>query len=168
MRKDIALAYIAGLVDGEAYIGIKRTKAYKNLTGRINPSFQERIQVRMVDKEAIEFIADTLGGWYYREKPSSKNGRPLYCYQASDKSAAEILQSLLPYLRVKRAQAEVVLKLRANKELPRSETTSLHKVTCKNRWGQMQEVNRRMLSDETIAHRQSLYERCKELNATGI
>ncbi len=66
----------------------------------------------MVDEAAIRFIAETLGGWYYAEKAHGHKGRPLFCYQASDKSAETILRQVLPYLRVKRHSAEAVLRLR--------------------------------------------------------
>ena len=166
--KDTDLAYLAGLVDGEAYIGIKRTKPYKGLTGRVNPGYHERIQVRMTDEQAIRFIATTLGGWYYKEKPSVAKGKPLFCYQASDRAAADILLALLPYLRVKKAQAETVLRLRAHKELPRSQTMISLPCTIPNRWGRMTQTHRRRFSEESVAHRESLYRRCKELNKIGV
>ena len=112
----VDLAYIAGLVDGEAYIGIKKSNS--KLNGRVNPAYHERIQIRMVDEEAIRFLSETLGGNYYKEKPNCKGGRPLYCYQASDLKASTILESLLPYLKVKRNSAFVVLELRERKNSP--------------------------------------------------
>ena len=108
MPNDLDLAYIAGLVDGEAYIGIKKSKAYK-CQGRKTQGYHARIQIRMVDECAIRFLAETLGGWYYKEKPHSNKGRPLFCYQASDKKAENILRSLLPFLRVKQENAQTVL-----------------------------------------------------------
>ena len=55
------LAYIAGLMDGEAYIGIKKSKPYKSLTGRVNPSYHERIQIRMVDEERWRGVLEYRG-----------------------------------------------------------------------------------------------------------
>ena len=166
--RDIDLAYMAGLMDGEAYIGIKRTKPYKKLTGRVNPGYHERIQIRMTDEPAIRFIAESLGGWYYAEKPSVAKGKILYCYQASDKKASKILQALLPYFRVKQEQAQAVLRLRQHKELPRSETMVLLPCMVRNRWGKTVPVGRRRFSEESVAYRESLYQRCKELNKTGV
>jgi len=163
MPTEIERAYLAGLLDGEAYIGIKKVSTHYN--GRVNPAYHERIQVRMVDEPAIKFLTDTLGGNYYKESPSAAQGRPLYCYQASDKMAADVLASLLPYLRVKKAAAEKVLQLRELKDNPDKVAVM---VNCKNRWGQMQEVPRKRHSEEHIARCESLYTDCKELNRVGI
>lgn len=116
MTRRETLAYLAGLVDGEAYIGIKRNRP-KNC---VSLAYHERIQVRMVDESAIKFLTTTLGGKYYRERPRSDAGRPLYCWQVSDARAASILKQLLPYLKVKRRNAETVLLLRVSKTDPRA------------------------------------------------
>ena len=159
------LAYLAGLVDGEAYIGIKKSKPYNNLTGRVNPSYHERIQVRMVDEGAIKLLAEELGGWYYKEKPSSKNGRPLYCYQASDKKAYEIICKLLPFLIVKKQSAKTVLELRNEKNNPDKVKTT---VVSRSKWGTPMTGQRATLSPGAVNRREVLYQRCKSLNAVGV
>jgi len=165
MDNHYKLAYLAGLVDGEAYIGIKKSKPYKNLTGRVNPSYHERIQIRMVAEDAIKLFAQELGGWYYQEKPHSSNGKMLYCYQASDKKACEIIHKLLPFLTVKRKSAETVLDLRFEKDNPdKIKTTTI----CQSRWGTPMTGQRTMLSPEAIDRREVLYQRCKTINAVGV
>ncbi len=163
MTTNIELAYIAGLLDGEAYIGIKKVNTKYN--GRVNPAYQERIQVRMVDENAIKFLADTLGGSYYKESPSVAKGRSLYCYQASNKKATIILSELLPYLKVKHSVAETVLQLRKLKDAPDTVVVS---VRCKNRWGQVRDVPRRRHSDAHIGRCETLYLECKKKNRVGI
>ena len=160
-------AYIAGLIDGEGYVGIKKLKPYK-YTGRVHPGYTERIQVRMVDEPAIKFIAEMCGGWYYREKPSCKNGRPLFCYQASDGAAAKILKTLLPYLRVKKEQAKTVLLLRRHKDLPRSQTMVKVPVSITGRWGKVITVRRERHCEKTIQYRELLWQKCKDLNKVGV
>lgn len=159
------LAYIAGIVDGEGYVGIKKSHAYK-CQGRVTPGYHARIQVRMVDEQAIAFLAETLGGWYYKEKPHSSRGRLLYCYQASDLSAENVLHSLLPYLRVKRENAETVLALRA---LQANATAHRTKVVgyrnFPNKYGTPRTVPNLALSDEYVVQCEAMYQKCKELNA---
>src|SRR5688572_26435778 len=99
---ETTLAYLAGIVDGEGYIGIKRSA---NPKGQVSPRFCERIQVRMIHEDAIKLLHDTLGGNYYRENMAQRSGRQLYCWQASDAQAASILMALLPYLRIKKGNA---------------------------------------------------------------
>lgn len=151
MVQETTLAYLAGLVDGEGYIGVKRT-ARRDAT---SPIYHERIQVRMVHEGAIRLLAETLGGNYYREKAHANNGRPLFCYQASDAKAAAILELLLPYLVVKRAAAENVLRLRASKNDPRARL----------RGGMRQ---RRLMDPAVLAEREAIYLRAKELNRVGV
>ena len=163
--KKTDIAYIAGIVDGEGYIGIKKDKGYK-CQERQTPGYHARIQIRMVDEQAIKFIAENLGGWYYKEKPQSDNGRMLYCYQSSDKSTESILKTLLPYLRVKKESAKTVLKLRtlqSNGKKYRTRITGYRKA-----FGRTGMVANRAFSDEYVQMCETLYLRCKELNRVGI
>lgn len=168
MTTETDIAYCAGLMDGEAYIGVKRTAPYAS-QGKVTPGFHARIQIRMVDEAAIRFIAETFGGWYYPEKAHSHKGRPLFCYQAADASAERILRTVLPYLRVKRASADTVLALRDLQATSRQHRTKVvGERNFPNQYGAMRTVQNRSLSDEYIGRCVSLYERCKELNHVGI
>lgn len=163
--KEIDKAYIAGLVDGEGYIGIKKSKAYE-CQKRKTPGYHARIQIRMVDEPAIKFIAETLGGWYYKEKPSVAQGRPLYCYQASDKSAEYILRTLLPYFRVKKKSTNAVLALRdlqAKGNIYRTKITGYRAA-----FGRKDKIANFAFSDEYVQLCESLYLQCKKLNRVGI
>lgn len=164
MIDKLDLAYIAGLVDGEAYIGIKKSKAYK-CQGRRTPGYHARIQIRMVDERAIQFIAKTLGGWYYKEKPSSKNGRPLFCYQASDQKAEDILRALYPYLRVKQHNAKAVLALRTlQRDGWKYRTKVLGYRNFPNQYGTARKVPNLAFSDLYVTLCDDLYNHCKSLN----
>jgi hypothetical protein len=164
---DTELAYIAGLIDGEGYIGIKRSQPYQHLTGRVNPGYHARLCIKMVEESAIRFLAETLGGWYFEEK--RPNGglskRRLFSYQATDKAAAEVLRAVLPYLRVKRANAEAVLELRAMQENARQYRTKVTGERDFLHWtGKPVKVRNMAYSDEYIAICDALWQRCKDLN----
>ena len=76
--------------------------------------------------------------------------------------------AMLPFLRVKRAQAENCLLLRASKNLPRAETHTLRDAVL-SRTGTGEHMIRRMeVSVETIRLRESLYLAAKDLNRVGI
>lgn len=166
--KETDLAYLAGLIDGEGYVGIKKALAYR-CQGRQTPGYHARIQVRMVDEQAIRHLAETLGGWYYKEKASAAHGRPLYCYQASNKKAEHILRALLPYLRVKTEAAQAVLLLR---ELQACSSAHRTKIVgyrdFPNSHGTIRRVANKCLSDEYVAQCEALWLRCKELNRVGV
>ena len=161
----VDLAYIAGIVDGEGYVGIKKSPAYK-CQGRKTPGYHARLQIRMVDEDAIQFIASTLGGNYYSEKPHAEKGKPLFCYQASDLRAGEILRTLLPFLRVKKAQALNVLAFRKLQSQGRQHRTKiLGYRNFPNSHGTPRQVPNLAFSDEYVQKCESLYLRAKELNA---
>ena len=167
MTKKTDLAYIAGILDGEGYIGIKRDSSVKK--GCANRSYHARIQVRMVDEPAIAFLAETLGGWYYAEKAHLVNGRPLFCYQASDAAAVAILRIVLPYLRVKRGAAEIVLELRAMQDGGWKHRTKVvgHR-SFPNGYGTVRQVPNLAYSDEYIAECERLWLAAKAFNRVGV
>lgn len=166
--KKLDLAYIAGLIDGEGYIGIKKSPPYK-CQGKVSPSYHARIQIRMVNEAAIKFISETLGGWYYKEKPSVTNGRPLFCYQASDKSAEVILKTIRPHLRVKDKSADTVLALRALQANSRKHQTKITGYRTLKHWaGKPVKVKNVAHSDEYLAKCESFYLLCKTINRTGV
>lgn len=165
---DTTLAYIAGLIDGEGYIGVKKSGAYK-CQGRKTPGYHARIQIRMVHEGAIKTLAEALGGWYFKEKPRLAKGRPLYCYQASDASAEEVLRKVMPYLIVKRESAELVLRLRALQSEGHKHRTKITGYRdFPNSHGTIRKVANMAFSDEYVAQCHAIYERCKELNRVGI
>lgn len=148
-KQPTPLSYLAGLIDGEGYIGIKKSHRHD----AVNPIYHERIQVRMVSPKAIRALADRLGGNYYRERAHVNNGRPLWCWQASDALAARILRRLVRWFKVKRDVAETVLRLRrlkAAREARRRGSPA-----------------RRVMAPHLVWARERLYRRCKRLNKVG-
>lgn len=149
--KETVLAYLAGLVDGEGYVGIKRTRR-KDAVSFI---YHERFQLRMVHEPSIRLLTNTLGGAYYSEKPSqAPNRRPLFCWQASDALAASIAVALLPYLIIKRPNAKLLLALRRSKQDPRSRRRG--------------SPAKRVMNSAVLKYRDRLYLRCKALNHAPV
>lgn len=109
----VTLAYCAGVVDSDGTIGIKRlTYAMRVVGDAKQPTYAARICVRQVTRDAVDVLAATFGGTVRTCKPSSPNGRPLFEWCVMDRIAGAALEQLLPYLRIKRAQAENCLALR--------------------------------------------------------
>lgn len=162
-----ALAYCAGIIDGEGYIEIKRDEPRRD---RKTPSFHARVTVRMVQREAVDFLASTLGGNVRPHAASRENGRPLVSWNVTDAHAERVLRAVLPYLRVKRANAEVVLALRAlQAEGRRRHLTKVigHREFV-NAYGTVRLVETRVYSDDFIEACSNLWRRVKQLNARGL
>jgi hypothetical protein len=161
MTTEMTLAYLAGLIDGEGYIGIKKMTRHDCAA----PSYHARIQVRMVDEPAIALLAHELGGKYYHERTATGLRRALYCWQVSDALAERTLRALLPYLRIKRRNAEEVLRLREWQANGRAHRTKLlgYRQFPGFRGG-TRTVRNMGFSDEYIAHCEIAYQECKRLN----
>ena len=118
---------------------------------------------------AIAFLADTLGGRYYAERAHAAQGRPLFCYQASDAAAERVLVTVLPYLRVKRRSAELVLAFRALQGESRAHRTKITgERNFPNAVGTVRMIPVRTLSDEYVALCNDFWTRAKALNHAEV
>ena len=107
------LAYITGIIDGEGYIGIKRD----HVKGRgINPVFYERISIASNSKDILEFISNFLGvGKMYIHKHSKLSKKAYWSWETSNLKAVYVIKMIYPFLRIKKPEADLVLKLSKNK-----------------------------------------------------
>lgn len=114
---DTTLAYLAGAIDSDGSIGIKRSTYHIRVRKDAkNATYSERIQLKQVTPQIPELLKECFGGAFRIEKPSTQDGKPLFSYGCTDKQAARACELMLPYLRVKRRQAELVLELRKSKQ----------------------------------------------------
>lgn len=143
------LSYLAGCLDSDGYFGIKKsTYNQRVLKDSKNPSYQEKIQLKQVYETVPKLLQEVFGGSYYKEKPSTKNGRVLYVWNVSNKQAADAARKLLPFLRLKKKQASLLLAIRSSKQ--------------KNR-----QTRGRPLDPSVIDLRESCRLQIKELNKIG-
>ena len=110
MRHDLAtVAYIAGFVDGEGHIAIEKTMPGKGLQRIVNPHFGVRITVANTDLTTLEWIHSLWGGKVYVQKKMGL--RPVYSWMITNRQVVtEFLSTILPHLRTKKDQAELVLE----------------------------------------------------------
>lgn len=107
------LAYCAGVIDSDGTIGIKRSTYAMRVRGdATQPTFAPRICVRQVTREAVDLLAATFGGTVRLSKPYSANGRALFEWSVQNRIASDVIAKILPFLRIKRAQAENCMALR--------------------------------------------------------
>lgn len=107
------LAYLAGVIDSDGTIGIKRQRSY---SGGDQPVYSERVCVKQVEAAAVDLLHETFGGYRGRSGPSATRGRDLEVWQVTDKKAFACVVALLPYLRIKADQARNCIALRGVKE----------------------------------------------------
>jgi len=106
--QSVKMAYWAGFIDGEGTIKlIKRRPDSK----RINYSYIPYLAVANTNKEIIEALkAYWKTGTIWHKKPFKPNHKPAFAWYASSAKAIFILRQLLPYLRVKKSQAELLIE----------------------------------------------------------
>ena len=159
---NIDLAYIAGVMDSDGYITIKcSTYNIRKTKDSKNPVFYERVGIKQVQPEAIKFIYDNFGGYYHIEKPSTKNGKPLYSLQLTNLKAFNFIKAIYPFLRIKIKQADIIFKLR---ECINKGKTQKTKSIQKDRWNNLTEFNRYSVAQEDIETKKKLYFEIKALN----
>jgi hypothetical protein len=104
-------AYIAGFFDGEGMVAISKDRhCGKRRADRkspnVNASYSLVIKVSQSERPVIEWIKDRIGGWISVKNFSKTQHRIHYVLVQKASHAKRILEALLPYLMVKRTQAE--------------------------------------------------------------
>lgn len=114
-RKEYSIAvaaYMAGILDGEGSLSIGNHSGNRKNGDR---HYQVNIAVCSTDKPLIDWISYHFGGFQgeYTPKQMSKNGRKqVYRWQCSGDRLTHICEITLPYLIIKKRQAEILLEMR--------------------------------------------------------
>lgn len=106
MWQERELAYLAGIVDGEGSITI--TVSRQPRFGYITRRHRLLFQVSNCDRRLMDWLVLTFGG-NTSLTAADRKGRRGWHWTSKQSSAGAILTDLLPYLKLKRRQAEVAL-----------------------------------------------------------
>jgi hypothetical protein len=107
-EREIVLAYLAGFVDGEGSICvISESKARP---------YVPKLAVTNTNVDVLEMFNDAFGHGKTRiriwEKESRKeNWKPCYIWSVTKRRAAEVIKELYPFLRLKKKQADIALRI---------------------------------------------------------
>jgi hypothetical protein len=125
------LAYFAGLFDGEGYIGIRRvsrTGWHGNGTYALQLTIANTIRSPLDEAQAI---------WHGKVVKGQGTNRPCFHWHLHGRMAAAFLQDILPYLRIKRQQAEVALeyqgRIKSTSRTPITEEEMMVREQCMQR-----------------------------------
>lgn len=108
---DVAtLAYAAGIMDGEGYIGITVLEASKSRPSR-SPTFQLVVNVGMADFGSVAFLHEQFGGNIHSYAPGKYGTkRGVHHWRLTGLRARRFCSLVAPYLRVKQAQAALAIR----------------------------------------------------------
>ncbi len=99
--KKTDLAYIAGIIDGEGSITM----------GYCNKSLVAKVTVVNTKEWLLQWLRMAFGGSVHlKTEKRGKDWKPCYMWSIGARGALEFLQSIYPYLRLKKPQAEVAIK----------------------------------------------------------
>jgi hypothetical protein len=99
------LAYAAGIIDGEGCIRIG-----KYLNSKKEIRYRGSLIVCMTDIEAVKWLHNTLGGNLYTERSFCAKNKLIHSWVMRTAEANALLTALIPYLIVKRRQAQLLLE----------------------------------------------------------
>lgn len=101
---NIELAYIAGFFDGEGCIYVVK------MVGNKNPGYSLKLEInqRLDNDSILYYIQSKFGGNIHHKRPSFNSNRHTRWSIHGDLAIA-VLKQLLPYLKIKKLQAEVAI-----------------------------------------------------------
>lgn len=99
------VSYMAGLVDGEGCIGIRKQK---RPTG--NPNYVAHTCIGSSDRHVLEWCKEIWGGSIAPQKTSTN--RPFWLWALGPAAAGQLLRDIRLYLKIKQDQAWLILEFR--------------------------------------------------------
>ncbi len=144
------LAYIAGIVDGEGYIGIVKQRGTGN---QISMRYHIQVNIGMTDETLIRWIVSCFPGVlrFYWKKEKIEGRSDAYLAIAMSRKAATFLRAIRPYLRLKARQADLALEFTDSYFCGQS-----YKPAAKGT---------ARVPLEVTAHREDVYQRMRDLNS---
>ena len=100
-------AYLAGLIDGEGCIGIYARKLSDT---RRFPYHQLVVKIGMRDREAIDFMVEHTGAWGATTSCKQMSTGIIHMTTLHGRRAADFLKRIIPYMTVKKRQAELAVE----------------------------------------------------------
>jgi len=127
------LSYLAGLLDADGSFSIILNTSIQKKFGRPNPQWYESIAFKQVTAVGTKLLKRTFGGCAYSEKPSIAGGKPLFCWRANGRTGAKACERLIPFLRIKKRQARLLLLLSVRKAANGTKRLSVREVAARQR-----------------------------------
>jgi len=117
--KEIEIAYMAGVFDGEGSIIIGKSK---QSTNRIGIGYQLLLSLGMADKSIPDLFCSTFGGFVFdipaHRTEFVKNAlKTQWIWRINSKKAMQCLEILIPYLRVKKDEARLAITFQTAKSI---------------------------------------------------
>lgn len=112
-------SYLAGLWDGEGSFMLCKIKrrSHGEPSPNETPNYEPVAQICMTingrQEKVLMVLKEIYGGCLFeiKDPPSkNKNGKPVLMWRATARKAGRLAQDLLPHLRMKNRQAEIIIR----------------------------------------------------------
>ncbi len=111
---EIELSYLAGIIDGEGTILIvKQSQSTKK-----NPSFCLALSFCSTDKCLCDWVRDRFGGSIVHSRQKNDKWKDAYRWQIRSNNALKILLDILPFLIIKKIQADYAICFQKERRKP--------------------------------------------------
>lgn len=145
-RQAVQLAYMAGIMDGEGTIRIDKMKPSKKRKTK-NPCYSVHISLGMVEAVMPQLFRETFGVGSRRVE-CVEGKRPVHRWHVRGNHCARIvIDALMPYLILKKRQADIALELIEGWKTPYSRKKGIDPLE--------------------LRRREDLYRQMRKLNAVG-
>ena len=128
------LAYFAGVIDSDGYITIYRGKGAKRQDGKTSQYYALKVGCNQVDQMIPALLRDTFGGNLYTFQ-TKHQGLPWFMWSCSSQQAAHCCSLLLPYLHLKKTQAELSIQFNTLMKTQYQERQGVQKISEKMEMG---------------------------------
>ena len=112
LKGKLLLAYLAGIIDGEGSVMIKRHRVDSKRGFR----FELAVSVTNTALWLLELLKLNFGGRIDRQKQKKPIHKPCWIWRIDGPSAESCLKALLPFLQLKKAQAELALEFHSQQK----------------------------------------------------
>lgn len=148
MNRSALLGYLAGALDADGFISIQRqTRKVGGKYAHAPTYYMARIGFSETSPIVPRLFVETFGGSFYEYQPKNALHKRWYIWQACNDVAQSAVKDLLPHLRLKRKQGEVLLRF----------VKLIH--------SQRKRCMRQRITEEIEASRRGLWEELTHLNS---
>lgn len=113
MENQLIYAYLAGTIDADGCITVQRVKKLSKRCKRLSTYYIIKIALNETSPVVPTLLKETFGGQLYTHQPANQSHKRWYIWQVTNQLAISAIRLLMPYLRLKKEQAEIAVKFGA-------------------------------------------------------
>ena len=115
--KKTDLAYMAGIIDGEGCIRIGKGNQGGN-NKKVN--YTLKMSIGMANPYIPQMFRFVFGGHFFQSTEGTAERLPTWQWGIDSNKAVDVLRTLLPYLKLKKSEAELAIEFQKGKRICQS------------------------------------------------